>query len=115
MKGMARISARTPRHLSGLADAKVEQHCHRYGALIAWVASSQMAARRDGRNENDSSVGSALNVPLDSVIGVVKIAPSVAGSGGSLLKDRQAHVGHQHGPLVWLCEKGPALLAGPRG
>jgi len=20
-----------PRHLSGLADAKVEQHCHRYG------------------------------------------------------------------------------------
>src|SRR6516162_8609188 len=31
MKGMARISARAPRHLSGLADAKVEQHCHRYG------------------------------------------------------------------------------------
>jgi len=30
MKGMARISARAPRHLSGLADAKVEQHCHRY-------------------------------------------------------------------------------------
>jgi hypothetical protein len=28
MKGMARISARAPRHLSGLADAKVEQHCH---------------------------------------------------------------------------------------
>jgi hypothetical protein len=25
------ISARAPRHLSGLADAKVEQHCHRYG------------------------------------------------------------------------------------
>src|SRR6516165_3709096 len=31
MKGMARTSARAPRHLSGLADAKVEQHCHRYG------------------------------------------------------------------------------------
>src|SRR5262245_60356912 len=31
MKGTARISARAPRHLSGLADAKVEQHCHRYG------------------------------------------------------------------------------------
>src|SRR5262249_18095926 len=30
MKGMACISARAPRHLSGLADAKVEQHCHRY-------------------------------------------------------------------------------------
>src|SRR5262245_58453170 len=29
-KGTARISARAPRHLSGLADAKVEQHCHRY-------------------------------------------------------------------------------------
>src|SRR5438876_6729933 len=27
----ALISARAPRHLSGLADAKVEQHCHRYG------------------------------------------------------------------------------------
>src|SRR5262249_30564437 len=31
MKEIARISARAPRHLSGLADAKVEQHCHRYG------------------------------------------------------------------------------------
>src|SRR5262249_9012511 len=31
MKGMARTSARAPRHLSGFADAKVEQHCHRYG------------------------------------------------------------------------------------
>src|SRR5262245_61871420 len=31
MKGMARTSARAPRHLSGLADAKVEQHYHRYG------------------------------------------------------------------------------------
>src|SRR5262245_27312398 len=31
MKGMARTSARAPRHLSGLADAKVEQHCHSYG------------------------------------------------------------------------------------
>src|SRR5262249_51050592 len=31
MKGTARISARAPRHLSGLADAKVEQYCHRYG------------------------------------------------------------------------------------
>src|SRR5262249_4303328 len=31
MKGMARTGARAPRHLSGLADAKVEQHCHRYG------------------------------------------------------------------------------------
>jgi len=27
----ALISARAPRHLSGLADAKLEQHCHRYG------------------------------------------------------------------------------------
>src|SRR5262249_24632609 len=32
MKGTARISARAPRHLSGLADAKVEQHCHRHGS-----------------------------------------------------------------------------------
>src|SRR5262249_2498859 len=31
MKGMASTSARAPRHLSGLADPKVEQHCHRYG------------------------------------------------------------------------------------
>src|SRR5262249_25323930 len=31
LKVMANISARAPRHLSGLADAKVEQHCHRYG------------------------------------------------------------------------------------
>src|SRR5262245_3114501 len=31
MKGTARISARAPRHLSGLADAKVEQQCRRYG------------------------------------------------------------------------------------
>src|SRR5262249_47625010 len=31
MKEIVRISARAPRHLSGLADAKVEQHCHRYG------------------------------------------------------------------------------------
>src|SRR5499433_4432833 len=31
MKEIARISARAPRHLSGLADARVEQHCHRYG------------------------------------------------------------------------------------
>src|SRR6516162_1765596 len=31
MKEIARISARAPRHLSGLAAAKVEQHCHRYG------------------------------------------------------------------------------------
>ena len=31
MKGMARTSARAPGHLSGLADAKVEQHCQRYG------------------------------------------------------------------------------------
>src|SRR5262249_29674716 len=31
MKVMANISARAPRHLSGLAAAKVEQHCHRYG------------------------------------------------------------------------------------
>ena len=37
----------------------------------------------DGRNENDSSVGSALNVPPDNVIGVVKVGPSVIGSGGS--------------------------------
>src|SRR5215471_11592330 len=48
MKEIARISARAPRHLSGLADAKVEQHCHRYGHhdehLIAWVASSRIAA-----------------------------------------------------------------------
>src|SRR5215831_2993901 len=46
MKEIARISARAPRHLSGLADAKVEQHCHRYGHhdehLIAWVASSRI-------------------------------------------------------------------------
>src|SRR5262245_39760442 len=27
----ARIRPGTPRHLNGLADAKVEQHCHRYG------------------------------------------------------------------------------------
>jgi hypothetical protein len=32
------------------------------------------ARRRDGRNENGSSVGSAQNVPPDSVIGVVKMA-----------------------------------------
>src|SRR5262249_10115650 len=32
VKGIAAdISARAPWHLSGLADAKVEQHCHRYG------------------------------------------------------------------------------------
>src|SRR5256886_12332948 len=31
MKGMARISARAPRHLSGLADDEVAQDCHRYG------------------------------------------------------------------------------------
>jgi hypothetical protein len=31
MKVMANISTRAPRHLSGLADAKVEQHCHHYG------------------------------------------------------------------------------------
>src|SRR5262249_36911080 len=31
MKGMARTSACAPRPLSGLADAKVEQHCRRYG------------------------------------------------------------------------------------
>src|SRR5262249_32752657 len=30
-KEIALTSARAPRHLSGLADAKVEQHCHRYG------------------------------------------------------------------------------------
>src|SRR5262249_55311396 len=30
-KEIALASARAPRHLSGLADAKVEQHCHRYG------------------------------------------------------------------------------------
>src|SRR5262249_57149614 len=31
VKGIAAdISARAPRHLSGLADAKVEQHCHPY-------------------------------------------------------------------------------------
>jgi hypothetical protein len=30
-KVIALISARAPRHLSGLADAKVEQHCHRCG------------------------------------------------------------------------------------
>src|SRR5690348_4178150 len=30
-KEIAPTSARAPRHLSGLADAKVEQHCHRYG------------------------------------------------------------------------------------
>jgi hypothetical protein len=28
----ADISARAPRHLSGLADPKLEQHCHRYGS-----------------------------------------------------------------------------------
>jgi hypothetical protein len=27
----ADISARAPRHLRSLADAKAEQHCHRYG------------------------------------------------------------------------------------
>src|SRR5260221_3413356 len=31
MKVMANIGARAPRHLSGLAAAKVEQHWHRYG------------------------------------------------------------------------------------
>ena len=31
MKVMANIGARAPRHLSGLAAARVEQHCHRYG------------------------------------------------------------------------------------
>src|SRR5262249_21637692 len=30
-KEIALTRARAPRHLSGLADAKVEQHCHRYG------------------------------------------------------------------------------------
>src|SRR6516164_3141107 len=30
-KEIALTSARAPRHLSGLADAKVEQHCHCYG------------------------------------------------------------------------------------
>src|SRR6516165_370009 len=30
-KEIALTSARAPRHLSGLAAAKVEQHCHRYG------------------------------------------------------------------------------------
>ena len=28
------IRARTPQHLSGLADAKVEQNCHRYGHYV---------------------------------------------------------------------------------
>jgi hypothetical protein len=40
------------------------------------------ARRRDGRNENDSCVGSALNAPPDSAIGVIKIGASVAGGGG---------------------------------
>src|SRR5258707_5210073 len=30
-KEISLTSARAPRHLSGFADAKVEQHCHRYG------------------------------------------------------------------------------------
>jgi hypothetical protein len=38
--------------------------------------------RRDGRNENDSCVGSTLNAPPDSAIGVIKIgAPSLAAAG----------------------------------
>jgi len=32
-KEIALTSARAPRHLSGLADAKVEQHWHRYGQM----------------------------------------------------------------------------------
>jgi len=30
-KEIALTRARAPRHLSGFADAKVKQHCHRYG------------------------------------------------------------------------------------
>src|SRR5215813_2969366 len=30
---IALTSDRAPRHLSGLADTKVEQHCHRYGHI----------------------------------------------------------------------------------
>src|SRR5215831_11141825 len=52
-----------------------------------WTKASRAKLSRSQKarwkNENDSSVGSALNVPPDSVIGVVKIGASVAGSGGS--------------------------------
>src|SRR5215467_680400 len=46
----------------------------RENRTLGWSASGDgrpIARRRDGRNENDSSVGSALNVPPDSVIRAV--------------------------------------------
>jgi hypothetical protein len=48
MKGMARISSRAPRHLSGLADAKVDQHGHRYGQAAQGRGDGRALGRGDG-------------------------------------------------------------------